>query len=95
MSKVVYNACYGGFGLSAAGEKRYAELAGKPFSRWDTTRHDPALVQTVEELGSKAGSGFSDLQLEELPPGTKYRINEYDGNETVETVDNIDWTVLP
>ena len=26
MTKVVFNACYGGFGISDAGMKRYAEL---------------------------------------------------------------------
>lgn len=29
MKKIVYNACYGGFGLSAHAVKRYAELCGR------------------------------------------------------------------
>jgi hypothetical protein len=31
MTKVVYNSCYGGFSLSEAGLRRYAEMKGLPF----------------------------------------------------------------
>ena len=104
MTKVVYNACYGGFNLSREACKRYWELQGKEvwienrdfldmFTVWlvppekrvvkrewntmtrderiaynkqyheqtwyygDVNRHDPILVQVVEELGDKA-NGF-------------------------------------
>ena len=35
--------------------------------------------------------GFSDIEVHWLPVGTKYRITEYDGCETIETVDSINW----
>lgn len=54
-------------------------------------RDDPALVQAVEELGKKANGICADLKIEELAPGTQYRIDEYDGNETVATRDSYDW----
>jgi len=35
--------------------------------------------------------GFSDVEVHWLPVGTKYNITEYDGYETLETVDSINW----
>lgn len=114
MTKIVYNACFGGFGLSEAGMRRYAELKGFSYGsdgteHWhmpylsdqdgktiradDIARTDPILVQVVEELGERADTRFSNLQIAEVPAGTKYRIDEYDGNESVMTVDDYEWSV--
>jgi hypothetical protein len=46
-------------------------------------RADKFLVQTVEELGEKANGGFAKLEIVEIPDGTDWRIDEYDGMETV------------
>jgi hypothetical protein len=51
------------------------------------------LVQVVEELGEKANDSFADLYIVELPAGTVYRIDEYDGRESVMTNDDYDWSV--
>ena len=114
MTKIVYSACFGGFGLSGEAMRRYAELkgngwsasndnnfsfwylideTGKRFSDDDFRRDDPILVQVVEELGERANTRFSDLRITEIPAGTKYRIDEYDGNESVLTIDDYDWSV--
>ncbi len=138
MTKIVYNACYGGFGLSDEAIMRYAEIKGitlypsvskyglthyyicppdeyerilaeensKPvgpgrysqsnelyFSDRDIERNDPVLVQVVEELGDRANGSHARLQIEELPAGTLYRIDEYDGNESVMTQDAYEWKV--
>ena len=114
-TKIVYNACFGGFGLSMAAMKRYAELAGYNFEikeseitgeyyemtdkngeeifESDLRRDDPLLAQVVEELGEEADTQFSELCIRELPKGTKYRIDEYDGLETVMTIDEYHWLV--
>lgn len=142
MTKVVYNACFGGFGLSREAIQRYWEIKGqqiwieddKKYSalgifdvwlvppeerlelRYDeefdamTTeekiaytkarseqiwnlhrvdRHDPALVQVVEELGDKANGNYAKLRIAEV--SGPYRIDEYDGFESVETSDSYDW----
>ena len=135
MTKVVYNACYGGFNLSSEACKRYWELQGKEvwiedmdwgFSVWlvppeervvkpknwyDITtdervaynkqykeqtwnddrvdRHDPILVQVVEELGEKANGMCAKLAIDEV--SGPYRIDEYDGYETVKEPDGYDW----
>ena len=140
MTKVVYNACYGGFGLSKEAIQRYWEIKGQqvwieddkeypslgiwtvwltpPEERpvmkknWENmsmderiahnrahseqtwydrnvSRHDPALVQVVEELGDKASSKYAKLRIAEVSGA--YRIDEYDGMESVETPTSYDW----
>ena len=37
--------------------------------------------------------GVDDLTVRFLKPGTLFRINEYDGSESIETQDNIDWMI--
>jgi hypothetical protein len=144
MTKVVYNACYGGFSLSEAGIMRYAELKGitlypeydarfptlRAATYWtvppeqrsgvlstedwhgatqeqraesnrlhselsiydrDLDRADPVLVQVVEELGDTANGRCAKLRIEDVPAGTLYRIDEYDGNESVMTQDTYEW----
>jgi hypothetical protein len=134
MTKIVYNACYGGFGLSEKAIMRYAELKGIKlhkskinslltmyytvseeeynrirtedvlrndythsnqlfFSDTAIERDDPILVQVVEELGAEANGNYSNLEIIELPAGTLYRIDEYDGMESVMTNDAYDWKV--
>lgn len=146
MNKVVINTCYGGFSLSEAGMRRYAEIKGITLyverdekygaivgptfwlipeeerlaevspERWaemslearqawneqysgqtlscrDFARHDPVLVQVVEELGSAANNRFSQLEVVEIE-GRMYRIDEYDGMEGVEVPDSIEWVVI-
>lgn len=109
MGKVVYNACYGGFGLSLEATKLLAEKKGltleiqEPyagitlckigdsyFSVDDYERHDPDLVAVVEELGSRANGMCAKLVVEEV--SGLYRIDEYDGYESIEVPDDINWT---
>jgi hypothetical protein len=95
MTKIVYNGCYGGFSLSLAAWERYIELGGKAESSFDLDRNrtDPVLVQVVEELGERANGMCAELRIYEIAVGTKYRIDEYDGLEHIETEDDIRWSV--
>ena len=104
MTKIVYNACFGGYGLSEAAVMRYAEIKGInislseaiaawSFSVYDIERTDPALVQVVEELGEAANGRSAALRIVEVPAGTLYRIDEYDGVESVMTQDDYEWSV--
>ena len=49
----------------------------------DIERHDPALVQAVEELGERANGSHAELAVVEIPDGIDYIIEEYDGNEHI------------
>ena len=51
---------------------------------YDIKRNDPILVQVVEELGREAGKTFSNLVVVEIENGRWYKINEYDGYESIE-----------
>jgi len=97
MTKIVYSACYGGFSLSEKAINRYWELKGEPCPEdwWgrDLERTDPILVQVVEELGDSASGRFANLQICELEKGTLYRIDEYDGYESVMTQGDYVWKV--
>jgi hypothetical protein len=59
----------------------------------DFERTDPILVQVVEELGDKANGMCAELRIAEVAAGTLYRIDEYDGFESVETKDSYEWKV--
>lgn len=101
MGKIVYNGCYGGFGLSKKAWDMYKSRTESAYgakavasSQWEIDRQDPILVEVIEELGRKANGPHADLHIRELSPGTRYRIEEYDGWETVETPDDIEWNVV-
>ena len=93
MTKIVYNTCWGGFGLSEAAWERYVELGGKAEDQYEVQRTDPILVQVVEELGADADGEYAELAIADVPAGTKYRIDEYDGVESVMTIDDYYWSV--
>lgn len=112
MTKIVYNACYGGFSLSDEATSMYLDLSGFKYEKmnqrfyteftvegWDDfydrriDRADPILVEVVEKLGDKANGSCAKLRIEDLPKGTLYRITEYDGYESIETKDDLDWSV--
>ncbi len=80
--KVVINrASYSWFRLSEKAVRRYEEISGKELPSWDDiSRHDPALVQVVEELGEDANGDTARLFVEEIP-GNRYRIEKDDRRE--------------
>ena len=58
---------------------------------YDLERHDPILIRVVEELGSAKASGrFAKLDITEVVG--QYRIDEYDGQESVMTQDCYEWS---
>ncbi len=94
MTKIVINTCYGGFGLSSKALALYNELSGKNEEYdWEIQRNDPYLAQVVETLGKEANGYCASLSVEDLPAGTLYRIDEYAGLESIETIDSIEWSV--
>ena len=67
---------------------------GESFEEWpkkdsgyfyssDIPRDDPDLIKVIEKLGKKANNRFSDLKIVEIPDGTEYIIDEYDGLEHI------------
>ncbi len=42
------------------------------------------LIRVVEELGDEADGMYADLSIAEIPDGAEFKIDEYDGSESVE-----------
>jgi hypothetical protein len=82
MTKIVINTCFGGFGLS---DKALKMLGREDKWEIEKDRTNPQLVKVVEELGHEADGDSASLSIVEIPKGTYYQINEYDGQESVET----------
>ena len=86
MTKIVINACHGGFGLSAKAESKYRELAGitdPDFYCGSIPRDDEHLIAVVELMGSAAAGGCSELKIVDVPDDVNWCIEEYDGKEWV------------
>lgn len=49
----------------------------------DIARDDPALVQTVEELGQESSGMCAALAVVEVPDDVDWEISEYDGREHI------------
>lgn len=92
---IVFNDCYGGFGLSETALDRWAELAGvdRPRTGFGIERHNKHLVQVVEQMGDRANAANAKLAFAYVPLSSRYRIEEFDGKETVKTVADYDWKI--
>jgi hypothetical protein len=86
MTKIVINTCHGGFGISAAAESKYRELAGitdADFHSLYIPRDDEHLIAVVELMGKEANNRFSELKIVDVPDDVNWCIEEYDGREWV------------
>jgi hypothetical protein len=81
------------FGESFKVDNSNSELFNNSYvSAYDIKRTDPALVQTVEELGHEADGPFSELVVKTID-SDRYRVCEYDGMEWIETSESIEWEI--
>lgn len=64
-----------------------SRLRGHPYwdccFRLEENRTHPLLVRVVEKLGARASGGCSKLEVVEIPDGTDWEIDEYDGWERI------------
>lgn len=92
--KIVLNRDYGGYGLSEAAVKFLGLELRKVETGWGTDvpyydyffndRTNPKLIECIEALGEEANGPFADLNIIEIPDeATDYKINNYDGWETL------------
>jgi len=54
-------------------------------------KYDEALTYASMRWPDAYLGGINDLQVEWIPIGTDFRIHEYDGAETIELKDEMDW----
>ena len=78
--------------LPTGAGKRHGEVTLDEWDDWWEAHHldsrreereDPNLIQVVEELGNGASGSLAQLEVVEIPDGTEYTIEEYDGIEWV------------
>ena len=84
----------------------YSPGFGAGWSTWNTEYPDcdtnAELAQCILDGGDREAvakkhypeaytGGLDDARIEWLPEGTNYRIEEYDGNESIETFENVFW----
>ena len=85
--KVVYNDCFGGFGLSDQANQWLKDNKGidAKYNEYnnDCKRTDPNLIAVIEALGDKANGMCADLAIAEIPDGSEYEIDSNGGNESV------------
>lgn len=81
--KTVINTCYGGFSLSEEAYKFLGlEWDGYGYAIKDRT--DEKLINCVEVLGDKASGDCARLEVVEIPDdATDWRVDEYDGSESI------------
>ena len=73
-----------GEGFSFSGEvKSIVDPKGDKVWDYDLARIDPDLVAVVEELQDKANGFAAELNVVEIPDGTDYVLEEYDGREWI------------
>jgi hypothetical protein len=64
------------------------------FHSGDIKRNDPALIQVVEELGDEASGECATLKIVEIENGRWFKIDEYDGWESIQYRDIDDEWIL-
>ena len=97
MNKIVINTDYGGFGIS---DKAWEWMINNDLEEkyhYDCLkipRHHPLLIKCINKFGEGfTGSPGASLAITEINSNT-YRIVEYDGLESIETPDTIDWVTI-
>lgn len=78
--------------ISEYGSPSYI-VNGTHWSDYYISRSDPALIQVIEEMGKAANGRCASLAIAEVKAGERYRIDEYNGLESVMTVDDYVWEV--
>lgn len=76
--KLVINVCFGGFSLN----DRYMKLFKAKYDD-GIKRDDPDLIALVQSGKKNISPIYSELKVVEIPDGSFYIINDYDGWETV------------
>lgn len=62
-------------------------------NEFTSNRTDPDLIAVIEELGKRANGSFAKLAIREIEKGAPYRIDEYDGSESVMVINDYEWSI--
>lgn len=63
------------------------------FINWYLQRHDPALIEVIEEMGEAANGPCAKLEIEEINSKC-YKIEKYDGYENIKLPIDDEWNFV-
>lgn len=93
--EIVINKCFGGFSVSKIIFDKFGLkwdgcgfLSNGDFGITDDNpekyRSNPRLIKAIKEVGCEKASGnVADLEIKEIPDGTDFTIEDYDGMESI------------
>ena len=94
MAHVFYSNSYGGFDFPETVIEEYRktrQAQNASFYDTDQVRSDPLIVELMFKLGKE--NWPDEISVREVPDGTRYYIDNYDGTESVVTYDEQEWSV--
>jgi len=102
-TKIAINTAYGGFGLSPEASEMLNELknikegdkdyVNPEYGYINIPRYDKDLIKVIETLGEKAYGDMSEISIYEVE-GPLFRVEEYDGYESLVTPDSQQWDTI-
>ena len=92
---ILYSPGFGaGWSTCAYGDSEQAMAMDRDLVEAFLTGGVNAVVKVAEEkYPDNYTGGADDLEVVWLPVGTQFKIREYDGSETIHTLDNASWWV--
>ena len=75
-------------------EKLFRIIQKNIFHSCELKRSDPILVQVVEELGAESFGKYANLEVVDIEKGRWFKIDEYDGYESIQYRDIDDEWIL-
>jgi hypothetical protein len=86
MKKIIINGCYGGYSCSEKAIEIYNSLSSNPIEdEYMFPRDCPIAISIVEKLGKESWGECSKLVIAEIPNHADWDIQDYDGQEWIET----------
>ena len=89
--KIILYCAWGGFHLTAEMLDLYHKKTGiwlMPLLHQDADRTDPVLIEVIKEFDHD-----DDYKVIDIPKGTEYIVEAYDGNEYLTFKDEVKWQV--
>ena len=87
--KIILHCAWGGFHLTDEMVSLYEKRTGLIY-HWnlDHDRTDPVLIEVIKEFDHD-----DDYKVIDIPKGTEYIVEDYDGNEYITFKDEVTWQV--
>jgi len=90
--EVIFDRTKEEYTMSSVSKSEYIHMMGRYWDTWTgDNRTHPLVVGVVKALGEKASARLSHLTIVKVPADAKWKIDDYDGMESVEE-EHRSWT---